>query len=115
MPTTLELAQAVRASDRAALARAVTLIESARPADRDLAEELLEALLPFTGKAHRIAVSGPPGVGKSTLIEAIGTKLLDRGARVAVLAIDPSSAVSGGSVLADKTRMTRLSTDPRAR
>jgi len=114
MPTAVELAEAVRGSDRAALARAVTLIESARPADRDLAEELLEALLPFTGKAHRIAVSGPPGVGKSTLIEAIGTKLLDRGARVAVLAIDPSSAVSGGSVLADKTRMTRLSTDPRA-
>ena len=114
MPTALELALGVRSSDRTALARAVTLVESAKPSDREMADALLQALLPHTGNAHRIAVSGPPGVGKSTLIEAMGTRLLDRGRRVAVLAIDPSSALSGGSILADKTRMTRLATDPRA-
>jgi LAO/AO transport system kinase len=92
----------------------VTLVESAKPSDREMADALLQTLLPHTGNAHRIAVSGPPGVGKSTLIEAMGSRLLDRGRRVAVLAIDPSSALSGGSILADKTRMTRLATDPRA-
>ena len=114
MATAAELAKGVLSGDRAAFARAVTLVESAREADRIVAEELLGAVLPRTGGAHRIAVSGPPGAGKSTLIEAMGTRLLERQKRVAVLAIDPSSALSGGSILADKTRMTHLATDPRA-
>ena len=104
----------VRAGNRATLARAVTLVESASEDDARLAEEVLAALLPHTGGAHRVGVSGPPGVGKSTLLEALGSRLVDAGARVAVLAIDPSSTVSGGSILGDKTRMPRLSTHERA-
>lgn len=113
-PDPIALAASVLAGDRAAVARAVTLVESARELDRDAREELLLRLAPSARRARRVAVSGPPGAGKSTLIEALGERLMDRGERVAVLAIDPSSSLSGGSILADKTRMTRLSADPRA-
>ncbi len=104
----------VRAGDRTLLARAITLVESRRPADRALARALLERLMPATGGAHRIGITGAPGVGKSTLIEALGKKLTGAGHRVAVLAIDPSSGRSGGSILGDKTRMARLASDPNA-
>ena len=103
------LAAGVRAGDRRALAKAITLVESSRPDHQDAAQRLLELLLPDTGRAARIGVSGVPGVGKSTFIEAFGLHLLARGLRVAVLAVDPSSARSGGSILGDKTRMSRLS------
>jgi len=102
------LAQAVRVGDRRALARGITLVESTRPDHREQAEELLRILLPYAGRAVRVGVSGTPGVGKSTLIEALGLLVLDRGHRLAVLAIDPSSARSGGSILGDKTRMAEL-------
>jgi LAO/AO transport system kinase len=98
----------VRAGDRAVLARAITLIESTNPAHRELAQDLLQRLLPFTGGAHRVGVTGVPGVGKSTLIDQLGVNLADAGHRVAVLAVDPTSRRSGGSVLGDKTRMHRL-------
>lgn len=104
----------VRSGDRAILARAMTLMESSHPDHRALAEEVLTHLLPFTGKAYRLGISGAPGVGKSTFVERFGLDLLAAGRRVAVLAVDPSSAVSGGSVLGDKTRMTRLSQEPNA-
>lgn len=104
----------VRAGDRAILGRTITLVESRHPRHQDLAQEVLGALLPFTGGARRVGISGVPGAGKSTFIEALGSRLLDRGHRVAVLAVDPSSRLSGGSILGDKTRMTRLSTDPGA-
>ncbi len=99
---------------RRALAKAITLLESTRPEHRLRADALLNALLPSTGKALRLGISGVPGVGKSTFIEALGLMLIGRGHRVAVLAIDPSSSVSGGSILGDKTRMERLSTAPEA-
>jgi len=99
---------AVRAGDRRAVAKAITLLESTRPDDAALGQAVLEALVPETGRAVRVGVTGPPGVGKSTLIEALGLHLLERGERVAVLAVDPSSPVSGGSILGDKTRMERL-------
>jgi LAO/AO transport system kinase len=105
---------AIRSGDRRALARAITLVESTRPADRAEAEAILTALLPFTGKAVRIGISGAPGVGKSTFIEAFGGLLTGIGERVAVLAVDPSSSRSGGSILGDKTRMERLARDPNA-
>ena len=106
------LADAIRSGDRRALARAVTLTESARPDHRDAAAAILGALKgPL---AIRLGLSGAPGVGKSTLIEALGTRLTARGMRVAVLAVDPSSARTGGSILGDKTRMGRLARDPRA-
>jgi LAO/AO transport system kinase len=104
----------VRGGDRAILARAITLIESEQPAHADLAQEVLEALLPDTGGAHRVGISGVPGAGKSTFIDAMGTLLTGKGHRVAVLAVDPTSSVSGGSILGDKTRMSRLSNDPNA-
>lgn len=104
----------VRSGDRAVLGRAITLVESTRADDRALAREVLEALAPDAGGAHRVGVSGVPGVGKSTFLEALGTRLLDAGRRVAVLAVDPSSARSGGSILGDKTRMARLAADRRA-
>lgn len=113
-PDPVALAAAVLSGDRAAVARAITLVESAREIDRNAREELLLRLAPRAERARRVAISGPPGAGKSTLIEALGMRLLERGERVAVLAIDPSSALTGGSILADKTRMTRLATDPRA-
>jgi len=109
-----DLAAGVLRGDRALLGRALTLVESTRADDRALAADLLERLLPATGKALRVGLTGVPGVGKSTFLESLGLKLLDEGRRVAVLAIDPSSALSGGSILGDKTRMARLSVDPRA-
>jgi LAO/AO transport system kinase len=108
MATLAELADGVLASDRATLARAITLIESERPEHAELAQQLLQVLLPATGKAHRIGITGVPGVGKSTAIDRLGTTLVRRGHRVAVLAVDPSSVRSGGSILGDKTRMTHL-------
>jgi len=94
---------------RRAMAKAITLLESTRPDHRALADELLTAMLPHTGKSFRLGISGVPGVGKSTFIEALGLYLIGLGHRVAVLAVDPSSTVSGGSILGDKTRMEHLS------
>lgn len=104
----------VLAGDRRWIARAITLVESTRADHRDLAQRLLVELAPHAGKARRVGVSGVPGVGKSTFIEALGTHLTERGHRVAVLAVDPSSKRSGGSILGDKTRMSRLAADPNA-
>ncbi|HEX4302287.1 MAG TPA: methylmalonyl Co-A mutase-associated GTPase MeaB [Rhizomicrobium sp.] len=109
-----DLAGAVTSGDRRALARAITLVESTRPADQTNAEALLTQLLPHTGRAVRIGISGAPGVGKSTFIEAFGRHLTGQGLRVAVFAIDPSSRRSGGSILGDKTRMEQLARDPNA-
>jgi LAO/AO transport system kinase len=103
-----EWCAAVRAGDRRAVAKAITLLESTRAEDAALGQAVLEALVPDTGRSIRLGVTGPPGVGKSTLIEALGLQLVERGERVAVLAVDPSSPVSGGSILGDKTRMERL-------
>ncbi len=97
------------AVQRRAMAKAITLLESTRPDHRAQADEMLTALLPHTGRAFRLGISGVPGVGKSTFIEALGLHLIAQGLRVAVLAIDPSSTVSGGSILGDKTRMEQLS------
>ncbi|MFB6552751.1 methylmalonyl Co-A mutase-associated GTPase MeaB [Streptomyces sp. NPDC056405] len=99
---------------RAIVARAITLVESTRPQHRSLAQRLLTDLLPHSGKARRIGISGVPGVGKSTFIDAFGTMLTEQGHRVAVLAVDPSSSRTGGSILGDKTRMERLAVDPAA-
>ncbi len=107
-------AQAVIGGERRALAQAITLIESTRADDRGRAEALLDALLPHAGKSIRLGISGSPGVGKSTFIEAFGLHLLDQRRRLAVLAVDPSSPRSGGSILGDKTRMEELARDPRA-
>ncbi|MFJ9811022.1 methylmalonyl Co-A mutase-associated GTPase MeaB [Streptomyces sp. NPDC101158] len=104
----------VRDGKRALVARAITLVESTRPAHRALAQELLTRLLPHSGRARRIGISGVPGVGKSTFIDAFGTMLTGLGHRVAVLAVDPSSTRTGGSILGDKTRMERLAVDPAA-
>jgi LAO/AO transport system kinase len=103
------LAGDLRAGHRAALARAITLIESRRADHQAKARDLVQALLPETGKAIRVGITGSPGVGKSTTIDALGMFLIDRGHKVAVLAVDPSSARTGGSILGDKTRMARLS------
>ena len=111
---TADLAQRIGAGDRRALARAITLVESARADHRAAAADLLDRLAGAGRQALRIGLSGTPGVGKSTFIEAFGLMLTGRGLRVAVLAVDPSSARSGGSILGDKTRMERLSRDPRA-
>ena len=99
---------------RRSIAKAITLLESTRVDHRAMADDLLTALLPHTGHSFRLGLSGVPGVGKSTFIEALGLFLIDRGHRVAVLAIDPSSTVSGGSILGDKTRMEQLSVHPQA-
>ncbi|KQT10149.1 methylmalonyl Co-A mutase-associated GTPase MeaB [Ramlibacter sp. Leaf400] len=99
---------------RRAIAKAITLLESTRDDHRARGDELLTALLPHTGKAFRLGISGVPGVGKSTFIEALGLYLIDQGQRVAVLTIDPSSSVSGGSILGDKTRMEKLSVHEKA-
>ena len=109
MTETGELAGAVRAGDRRALARAITLVESTRADHRANAVALLDAILPATGTATRVGISGAPGAGKSTFIEALGMHLVNAGHRVAVLAVDPSSVRSGGSILGDKTRMEQLS------
>ena len=99
----------LKAGDRRTLAKAITLVESRAVRHRQQSQELLNALLPDTGSALRLGISGSPGVGKSTFIEALGLHLLDAGKTVAVLAVDPSSPIAGGSILGDKTRMTDLS------
>jgi LAO/AO transport system kinase len=101
-------------AQRRALAKTITLLESTRSDHRARADALLDALLPASGRSLRIGLSGVPGVGKSTFIEALGLYLVDQGHRVAVLTVDPSSALSGGSILGDKTRMERLSVHERA-
>jgi LAO/AO transport system kinase len=103
-----ELAAAVRSRDRAALPRAITLVESTRPDHREQAQQLLLALMPDAGTGHHVGITGVPGVGKSTTIEALGMHLIERGHRLAVLAVDPSSTRTGGSILGDKTRMPQL-------
>ena len=108
LPTIAELADGVRAGDRAMLARAITLVESAKGEHAAPGQELLQRLLPAAGKAHRIGITGVPGVGKSTAIDRLGANLVEQGHRIAVLAVDPSSTRSGGSILGDKTRMARL-------
>jgi LAO/AO transport system kinase len=108
------LAADIRAGNRAALARAITLIESRRADHQAAARELVQALLPHTGKAMRVGITGSPGVGKSTTIDTLGMYLIEKGHRVAVLAVDPSSARTGGSILGDKTRMAQLANDDRA-
>ncbi len=109
-----ELADGIQKSDTTILARGITLIESDSPAHRDDAQALLTRLLPRTGNAMRVGITGIPGAGKSTFIEALGDYLCEQGRKVAVLAIDPSSTVTGGSVLADKIRMEKLSRRPNA-
>jgi LAO/AO transport system kinase len=109
-----ELAGPIRAGDRRALARAVTLVESTRADHREQAEKLVEMLLPQTGAATRLGISGPPGAGKSTFIERFGLDGLARGRKIAVLAVDPASKRGGGAILGDKTRMTELSHAPGA-
>jgi len=108
------LVEGVLAGDRRAVARAITLVESHRADHRERAQELLVELLPHAGGARRVGISGVPGVGKSTFIDSLGVTLTAAGSKVAVLAVDPSSARSGGSILGDKTRMARLSVDPHA-
>ena len=109
-----DAAQAIRDGDRRALARAITLIESTRRDHRAEAGALLETLMPHTGSAVRVGISGAPGVGKSTFIEALGNHVIDQGLKIAVLTVDPSSAISGGSILGDKTRMETLARRPEA-
>lgn len=108
------LAEAIRSGDRAALARAITMVESTRTDHRERAQRLLLALMPAAGSAMHVGITGVPGVGKSTAIEALGMYLIEQGHRVAVLAVDPSSTRTGGSILGDKTRMARLAVNPQA-
>jgi LAO/AO transport system kinase len=108
------LARSVRDGDRATLARAITLIESKRADHQHKAHQLVQTLLPATGKAIRVGITGAPGVGKSTFIDTLGSHLTGEGHKVAVLAVDPSSTQTGGSILGDKTRMARLATDDSA-
>src|SRR5689334_899824 len=109
-----DLVRGVRSGDRAMLARAITLIESKRSDHRRTAHQLVQGLLPLTGKGVRLGITGAPGVGKSTTIDVLGTHLTGKGHKVAVLAVDPSSTRTGGSILGDKTRMARLASDPHA-
>ncbi|CAG5009532.1 putative GTPase [Dyadobacter sp. CECT 9275] len=109
-----EFIRGITAADRVILGRAVTLIESSLETDRHLADQLMVGILPFTGKSLRLGITGIPGVGKSTFIEALGKVITQSGHKLAVLAIDPSSARSGGSIMGDKTRMEKLSQDPNA-
>jgi LAO/AO transport system kinase len=109
-----DLARGIRSGDRATLARAITLIESKRADHRSTAHRLVQELLPLTGKAVRLGITGAPGVGKSTTIDVLGTYLTKKGHKVAVLAVDPSSTRTGGSILGDKTRMAQLASDPHA-
>jgi len=113
-PSVGELEKGISAGDRGALSRAITLAESRRADDQELAQELIADLLPKTGKALRIGITGVPGAGKSTTIEELGLWLIERGHKVAVLVIDPTSARTGGSILGDKTRMNRLSGEENA-
>ena len=111
MPRSIDvpaLIEGVKSGDRAALARSITLVESRKPAHRALARELLRELAPLSGNSIRLGLSGVPGAGKSTFTDALGVTLIEKGHRVAVLAVDPSSSVSGGSVLGDRTRMGAL-------
>ncbi len=112
--TVQDYAKGIRDQDRTILGRAITLVESTNPDHQKLAQELLTILLPETGKSKRLGISGTPGVGKSTFIEAFGKHLTSLGNKVAVLAVDPTSQVSGGSILGDKTRMNELAIDPLA-
>ena len=112
--TLAEFKEGILAGDRVVLAQAITLVESGLPADQKLATALIQELLPHTGQSFRIGVTGVPGVGKSSFIEVFGGRLLDAGKKVAVLAVDPSSSLSKGSILGDKTRMERLALDKRA-
>ena len=114
VPDVPALVKGVLDGSRATLARAITLVESHRADHRAAAQELLQELLPRAGDAHRVGISGVPGVGKSTFVEALGTRLTGAGHRVAVLAVDPSSTRTGGSILGDKTRMARLAVDGNA-
>lgn len=107
-------AKGVLAGDRGTLSKAITLVESRRADHRSLAQQLLVELLPHAGGAHRVGITGVPGAGKSTFIDALGSMLTEAGHRVAVLAVDPSSSRTGGSILGDKTRMSRLAIDPAA-
>jgi LAO/AO transport system kinase len=109
-----EIVAGVRAGDRMIMARAITLVESAAPVHQQQAQEVLTALLPHRCASLRVGITGVPGAGKSTFIEALGTTLTARGHKVAVTAVDPSSSLTGGSVLGDKTRMEKLATDPSA-
>jgi len=109
-----DLARGIKSGDRATLARAITLIESKRADHRKAAHRLVQELLPLTGKAVRLGITGAPGAGKSTTIDALGSALTAQGHKVAVLAVDPSSTRTGGSILGDKTRMARLASDPNA-
>ncbi|GAB2847470.1 methylmalonyl Co-A mutase-associated GTPase MeaB [Actinocorallia aurea] len=114
MPEVKDYVTGVREGSRAWIARAITLVESTRPDHRELAQAVLAELTPFAGNARRVGITGVPGVGKSTTIDALGMHLIDRGHRVAVLAVDPSSTRHGGSILGDKTRMVRLSASSEA-
>ena len=113
-PDVGKLARAIRAGERASLARAITLIESKRADHRKSAHQLVQDLLPQSGKALRVGITGSPGVGKSTTIDTLGTYLIEQKHKVAVLAVDPSSTRTGGSILGDKTRMPRLANDESA-
>jgi LAO/AO transport system kinase len=112
--STEDFAAGLARGDRAVLAQAITLVESSRASDRTAADALLQAILPHIGRAHRIGITGVPGVGKSTTIDQLGLNLIEAGHKVAVLAVDPTSSRTGGSILGDKTRMNRLSQDTRA-
>ena len=114
VPSITDLAEGVRSADRASLGRAITLIESSLPDHRASAQELLSQLLANPGSAHRVGITGVPGVGKSTFIETLGKTLTSKGHRVAVLAVDPTSTRTGGSILGDKTRMLSLANDDAA-
>jgi LAO/AO transport system kinase len=113
-PNHANLLRGIRAGERGIIARAITLVESRRSDHQRAARQLVQELLPLTGNAVRVGITGAPGVGKSTTIDALGSFLTGHDRKVAVLAVDPSSAVSGGSILADKTRMARLASDPNA-
>lgn len=114
LPSIDQLYEGVRAGDRALIGRAITLVESRNPDHQVRAQEMLHLLLPHAGNSQRIGISGVPGVGKSTFIEALGSMLTEKGQKVAVLAVDPSSGRTGGSILGDKTRMEKLSADMKA-
>lgn len=109
-----ELFQAILNCDRSALGKAITLVESTLESDREVANRLMEKVLPYTGNSIRIGITGVPGVGKSTFIERFGQEVIENGKKIAVLAVDPSSSISGGSILGDKTRMNSLSTSENA-
>jgi LAO/AO transport system kinase len=113
-PSAAGEAQAIRRGDRQRMAKTITLLESKLPEKAERGRAILEALVPHTGSSMRVGVTGPPGVGKSTFIESLGIYLLERGHQVAVLAVDPSSPVTGGSILGDKTRMERLAQEEKA-